>query len=124
LRKPPHPLSPSSDSTAAFTSHNDPITGTWTLTGNSNVTFVQPTITLLLNGNALVAGGYGGDPVYHGSSLYDPASGTWATSARVLGTHGNAATATLLLNGKVLLVGGNDENFMPTADADVYQSRD
>ena len=101
----------------------DPTTGTWMLTGNSNVTFVQPTITLLDNGNALVAGGYGGDPVYRGSSLYDPASGTWAPSARVLGTHGSGATATLLANGKVLLLGGMDENFMPTADADLYQSR-
>jgi len=55
--------------------------------------------------------------------FYDPASGTWAPSAKVLGTHDSGATATLLSIGKVLMLGGMDENFMPTADTDTYQAR-
>ena len=100
----------------------DPVTGNWTLTGTANFAFVEPTITLLPSGNALVAGGFG-NPVYQGSSLYDPATGNWAPSSKVQGTHGSGATATLLANGEVLLLGGMDGNFMPTADADLYQSR-
>src|SRR5256886_17226239 len=56
----------------------DPTTGTWTLTGNSNVTFVQPTITLLGTGDALVAGGYGGGPLFPGSSPFHSGRGALA----------------------------------------------
>ena len=102
----------------------DPATGIWTLTGNSNVVFIAPTLTTLRSGKAMAAAGYGGNPIYHGSTVYDPATGLWAASALVRGTHGAEATATLLRAGKVLLVGGYDaEHFTSTAEADLYQSR-
>jgi hypothetical protein len=87
----------------------DPATGTWTKTGSLSHGRINHTATLLPNGKVLVAGGN----EYNGSTagsenveLYDPATGTWAVTtsmnyARTL------HTATLLLNGKILVAGGH-----------------
>ncbi|MGH9840109.1 MAG: kelch repeat-containing protein, partial [Blastocatellia bacterium] len=66
------------------------------------------TATLLANGQVLVAGGYNppfGDEFFSSAELYDPATGTWSYTGNLnsaVGSH----TATLLANGKVLVVGG------------------
>jgi hypothetical protein len=63
---------------------------------------------LLSNGTVLVAGGYGqlGTGVAWASAeLYDPLSGTWATTGNMLTAH-SGHTATLLHDGRVLVVGG------------------
>src|SRR5438309_10410470 len=61
-------------------------------------------MTLLLNGQVLVVGGYGSGFVA-ASELYDPVAGTWQTSG-ALNTVRQFQTATLLSNGKVLIAGG------------------
>src|SRR5262245_32297563 len=109
----------------------DPATGKWTLTGPMKRARLFHTATLLPNGKVLVAGGPGAelyDPasgtwtltaspisfgqatllpngkVLLGAGLYDPATGTWtATGAPSTNRY---ITATLLLNGKVLVAGG------------------
>jgi len=90
----------------------DPATGTWSLTGNLNTTRFWHSATLLQNGKVLIAGGHGGqDGPRHSAELYDPASGTWSVTGRLLNTGGAGRimhTATLLQNGKVLVVGGID----------------
>lgn len=66
------------------------------------------TATLLPNGKVLVAGGYGvtvnflGFPT-NSAELFDPATGVWMPTGRMTTSHG-LHTATLLLNGKVLVV--------------------
>jgi hypothetical protein len=87
----------------------DPSTGTWTATGSMNQARADHTATLLLDGRVLVTGGhsdYRGVPDRDRSAeLYDPATGTWtATGAMSLPHYGG--TATLLLDGTVLLAGG------------------
>jgi hypothetical protein len=54
----------------------------------------------------LVAGGASGLDALASVELYDPASGTWTTTA-ALNTARRDHTATLLPNGKVLIVGGD-----------------
>jgi hypothetical protein len=89
----------------------DPASGTWTATGSLNTARVSHTATSLPNGMVLVAGGYdNSNPrrfIYLASAeLYDPASGAW-TATGSLNTARYAHTATLLLNGMVLVAGGS-----------------
>lgn len=93
----------------------DPVTGTWTLTGSLNVARLVHTATLLQNGKVLVAGGWP-DPRTHSgllssAELYDPATAIW-TRINSMNVARGAHTATLLLNGKVMVVGshGNSPN--------------
>jgi len=90
----------------------DPLAGTWSSAGRMNTPRFLHTTTLLPNGRVLVAGGSdtgGGEPLrpVRSAELYDPSSGTWtATGALGLARFGH--TATLLPDGRVLVVGGFD----------------
>ena len=94
----------------------DPNSKSWTMTGPLNVARTatrtgHSTATLLSNGKVLAAGGN----VYEGSTngtlataeLFDPASGTWTMTGSLPGPRSDH-TATLLLNGQVLVAGGRD----------------
>jgi uncharacterized protein (TIGR03437 family) len=104
----------------------DPSTGTWSLTGSLNNTDYRTwhTTTLLPNGKVLVVGGADGDFLFiatKSAELYDPATGTW-TSTGDLNEFRAAHTATLLPNGKVLVVGGvdTDEDGPIHSSAEIY----
>jgi YD repeat-containing protein len=87
----------------------DPATGLFRPTGTMNDTRSGHTATLLGNGQVLVAGGYsasgGVDPDLATAELYNPASGTFTLTGNMNSTR-IGSTATILDNGKVLLVGG------------------
>jgi WD40 repeat protein len=89
----------------------DSASGTWTATGNLGVEAWHFTVTLLPNGKVLAVGGEtaAGDVIvsFAGCELYDPANGTWTSTAN-LGHARDYHTATLLPNGKVLVAGGFD----------------
>ncbi len=79
-------------------------------TGSLNEARAFHTATLLNNGKVLVVGGEGEDEGGMGiylsrAELYDPATGTWTPAGDSLARAYH--TATLLPNGKVLVVGGN-----------------
>jgi len=97
----------------------DPETGTWSFTGSLNVPRADYTTTLLGNGKVLVAGGANGccQPSYlsNTAELYDPAIGEWSLTGN-LNVPRNYHTATLLSNGKVLIVGGFEAAFSATAE--------
>ncbi|NRD55270.1 Kelch repeat-containing protein [Corallococcus exiguus] len=77
----------------------DPATGTWSLTGSPSTSFQGP-VTVLLNGKALA--------VYSDSAaLYDPATGTWTPTAPTIVPRFALNTATLLFDGRVLVVSGS-----------------
>jgi len=91
----------------------DPDTGEWSSTGHLNRPRYSHTATLLPSGKVLVAGGwslvaneFGYNFTLRSSELYDPDTETWSFAGDFNTARGNH-TATLLPDGKPLLVGGN-----------------
>src|SRR5215469_17176857 len=89
----------------------DPITGTFSATGAMTTSRFSHTATLLPDGKVLVAGGSTGQflgfSLLASAELYDPVTKTFTpTSNMTVGRSAHAAT--LLLSGKVLIVGGNE----------------
>jgi hypothetical protein len=86
-----------------------PATGTWNSINPMNTARAAHTATLLPNGDVLVTGGAGGSlnalSVLSSAEIYNPGTGQW-TPAQPMRTARVAHTATLLNNGKVLVVGG------------------
>lgn len=81
------------------------------------------TSTLLPNGKVLIAGGFAGSGgeynPYRTAELYDPRSGTFESAASMtIGRSGH--TATLLKNGKVLMVGGWTGRYDLRSSAELY----
>ncbi len=96
----------------------EPATGLWTVAASMHTARYGQTATLLPDGQVLVAGGnadvYRKKPV-SSVELYNPATGTWTVTnsmqlARV------AHTATLLLDGQVLIAGGYNTNVLSSAE--------
>ena len=91
----------------------DPATGTFTATGSMTTGRLTHTATLLPNDKVLVAGGVNFDfdvevTTYLASAeLYDPTTGTF-TATGSMSTWRYIPTATLLLNGTVLVAGGDN----------------
>jgi len=100
----------------------DPATGTWTATGSLAAARSKHTATLLPNGKILVAGGLyfdiQGEHHLASAEIYDPATGTWATTGSLAEARSDH-TATLLPNGKVLVAVGHNSGGI-LASAAVY----
>ncbi|HEX5399319.1 MAG TPA: kelch repeat-containing protein [Verrucomicrobiae bacterium] len=103
----------------------DPGSGQWTYTGTMTTNRDQHTATVLTNGMVLVAGGQVSVSVFNSkvtatAELYNPADGTWAATGSMT-TNRIGQTATLLKNGKVLVV-ANDNGDVDSGDtsAELY----
>ena len=89
----------------------NPIAGTFTATGSMVQARAEFGVTLLANGQVLVAGGCtaydanGCLAVTNKAEIYNPATGTWKATGALRGAR-HAMTATLLASGKVLVAGG------------------
>ena len=101
----------------------DPATGTFTATGDMTTSRYAHTATLLPDGKVLIAGGGSrndlgsGVPAFSSAELYDPSTGTFKPAGEM--NVGRAYhTATLLNNGRVLIVGGSRNR--PLASAELY----
>ena len=98
----------------------DPNNGTFSPTGSLHVGRVGHTATLLSNGRVLIAGG--GDvgdsaPDLASAELYDPKTGTFSSTGSMTPAQGGT-TATLLVNGRVLMAGGSTD-----ASAELYDPK-
>jgi hypothetical protein len=91
----------------------------WASTGAMATARTSATATLLPNGKVLVAGGrnyYYYSNYLTTAELYEPATGAWSATGAMASPR-NEYTATLLPNGKVLVVGGfNDYTTLATAE--------
>jgi hypothetical protein len=78
----------------------------------------------LLDGRVLIVGGNGGggdDQDLASAELFDPKTNTFSATGSMYQQHGRQATATLLADGRVLVVGGADHDGMkPSSDAELY----
>jgi hypothetical protein len=85
----------------------DPNTQVWTRTGDMNAGRYTLTLTGLLDGTALVAGG-GNPGGLHTAELWDPATATWSYTGDLVELVSGRFehTATLLDDGRVLVAGG------------------
>jgi len=79
----------------------------WSTTASMATERVSPRLTSLASGKVLLTGGYGSGFVKPlESQLYDPSAGSWTTSGTMkVGRWGHSATR--LLTGNVLVVGGD-----------------
>lgn len=90
----------------------DPATNTFSPTGSLAMARESHTATLLKDGKVLITGGHKGRrsaiTIYASAEIYDPETGTFtATGNLTLKRHKHDAT--LLADGRVLIVGGSDE---------------
>lgn len=100
----------------------DPAANTWTATTPVQLIGLAPTATLLKSGKVLVTSSVGAPPFPGFSELYDPSSNSWAYGPGTQTPHVLGATATLLNDGRVLLVGGQvgGSFFSAMASPEVY----
>jgi hypothetical protein len=105
----------------------DPASGTFTATGPLTVPRYDHSATLLPDGKVLIAGGTGNNNAagqyvdYPSAELYDPAAGTFSATGG-LSVARYSHTASLLLDGDVLIAGGQNHNGLYTylPDAELY----
>jgi hypothetical protein len=84
---------------------HDPDSGTWSATENMIRPYAGFPATLLLDGRVLVGDTLGEDRP-GGAELYDPETGSWTATGKMV--NGGGSTATLLRDGKVLVIGYSD----------------
>ena len=83
----------------------DSVADTWTTAAPMATSRSLHTSTLLLNGKVLVVGGYDGKQSLTSIEIYDPASKTWSTDAKVLNAARAMHSSTRMNSGDVLIVG-------------------
>ncbi|MEA2606527.1 MAG: hypothetical protein QOI00_1284, partial [Chloroflexota bacterium] len=117
----------------------DPATGTFTPTGSMGVPRESHTATRLADGRVLITGGITGTSpnagtvvslaafrlvetsanVLKSAELFDPATGRFSPTGS-MSTIRDQHTATLLEDGRVLVVGGGGEGYASETSADLY----
>jgi hypothetical protein len=99
----------------------DPATNAFSATGNMTSPRINHTATLLANGKVLLSGGgidQGAGGALATAELYDPATGTFVATGPMAVAR-TAHTATVLADGRVLIVGGANSGGV-LSSAEIY----
>ena len=99
-----------------------PIGNMWTHAANLKTSYrVRHSATRIANGNVLVTAGYtnGTFIPLNSAELYDPAANLWTPAGLLLAGRGYH-TATMLIDGKVLVAGGSGTTNVYLASAELY----
>ena len=90
----------------------DPASNTFTQTGAMTTPRESHTLTLLKDGRVLITGGHQGRrtaiTIYSNCEIYNPSNGTFALAGNLI-VKRHKHDAVLLVDGRVLIVGGSDE---------------
>ena len=122
------PSASAHESSTASSTPVAPVPALWSATGDMVEARTNHTATQLLDGRVLVAGGMGTATseffanILGSAELYDPRTGQWSATGAMLGPR-LSHTATLLPDGKVLVVGGSsnsDGDGGPLSSAELY----
>ncbi len=100
----------------------DPVARTFTPTGSMTVPRTGQTITMLRDGRALLTGGdqnAGYRSQLASAEIYDPATGIFSATGS-MATPREGHTATMLRDGRVLVVGGSPNGIQTTGSAEIY----
>ncbi|MFH0901712.1 MAG: kelch repeat-containing protein [Pseudomonadota bacterium] len=121
------------DAPLAGTEIYDPATNTWTAAGTMLEAHTGQSAVLLPGGAVLVSGGFyqdwttsSTDYVHSGPELYEPARNAWRRAGFMM-SHRQYNTTTLLDDGNVLVIGGEqapieDGSTASSANAEIYDS--
>jgi len=103
----------------------NPATDAFTATGSLGTARYGAAAALLASGKVLIVGGTGSSGALMSAELFDPTgnsnAGAFSTTGS-LGTARTGATATLLLNGNVLIAGGSSDGSTPLNSAEIYNT--
>jgi uncharacterized protein YjbI with pentapeptide repeats len=97
----------------------DPVAGTFTTINPMNAARVDHTMTLLLDGTVLVAGGFNTNGALSSAEIFNPANNTFTLLSAAMTSIRSEHFATLLPTGKVLITGGNN-NTTSLSSAEIY----
>jgi N-acetylneuraminic acid mutarotase len=103
----------------------DPNTGKWTVTDSMGTARTQQMASVLLDDKVLVAGGVGpisstAHDLLVSAELYDLRTGKWTATGSLTTARAHGATATLLHDGHVIVIGGDGPGDPALASADLY----
>ncbi len=102
----------------------DPSKGTFSATGPELTPRLAPSVTLLGDGEVLVAGGGNHDNklMYNTAELYDPLTGKFTMTGSMKAAH-EGQSGTLLADGDVLIAGGDTGTGAIASTAELYHPR-
>jgi len=100
----------------------NPWTDSWTATGSLSAPRFYASAELLSDGKVLVAGGANGwsiGNILASVEVYNPLTGIWTTIAPMTAPHASH-TSTFLLDGRILIASGYNEEWAPSSDTQIY----
>ncbi|MCY4652395.1 MAG: hypothetical protein OXC95_04435 [Dehalococcoidia bacterium] len=106
----------------------DPVTGSWTLTGDLNTPRASVKTIALTDGRVLATGGFGSYIQAFGDSptseIYDPETGEWTVTGP-MSVQRFRHTLTLLPDGRVLAVGGEEQvgDYMLYSSTEIFDPK-